>query len=484
MDLTATRARATVGPGGVLRPYARERLAAVSRAAVSRWRAEAPLAREVWSLAWPAITHMLLLTLIFLAGRVMVGRYSSTALASLQISGTLTWCTYALFTAFSSGTLAVVARSVGAGDRAAAARAARSAILFALVLGAVVALPIRVANGALLRLLFPHADAAVLADAGAYLHIVMPMLPLAFVEAIAAASLQGSGDTRTPLLVATAGNLVNVVASYALIFGRLGAPELGIRGAAIGNAATMGIEGLLLAAALFSRRSPLPLRTTPFERGADAAALRRVLRVSGPAFAEKGAYQGGYLAFVAIIGLLGALSMAANQAIVAIEAVCFLSADGFGVAAGAMVAQKLGAGRPGEASRAGWLAAGMAMALLTTIGVLFVAAPRLLVSAFSREPEIVALASRALMVAGLAQPFMAFATVTGMGLRGAGATRTVLVVTVICAVVIRLSATYLFAITLGWGLVGVWMGSTCDWVCRSAMLAVAYRRGRWRAVRV
>jgi putative MATE family efflux protein len=414
----------------------------------------------------------------------MVGRYSSDALASLQISGTLVWSTYAVCTAFSAGTLAVVARSVGAGDRVAAARAARSAMLFAVGLGLVVALPIRVANGALLRVLFPAAGSAVVADAGAYLHVVLPVLPLAFVEAIAAASLQGAGDTRTPLRVAAAGNVVNVALSYVLIFGRCGAPELGVRGAAVGNAATMSIEGLLLAAALLSRRSPLPLRATPFQRAEEVTALRRVLRVSGPAIAEKGVYQTGYMGFVAIIGLLGATAMAANQALVAIEAVCFLSADGFGVAAAAVGAQKLGAGKPAEAARAGWLAAGMATALLTGIGLTFLAAPGLLVRGFSGDPTIVALGGKALMVAGVAQPFMALAIVMGMGLRGAGDTRTVLGVTFVGGVALRLAATWLFAITLGWGLAGVWLGSTADWVLRAGLLAAAYARGRWRGVTV
>jgi putative MATE family efflux protein len=462
----------------------RDRAVAMMRAAELRARDEAPLAREVWAIAWPAIAHMQLLTLIFLAGRAMVGQYGSTALASLQISGTLTWTAYALFTAFSAGTLAVVARCIGAGDREAAARASRSSIVFALALGFVVALPIRIANGALLRLLFPKADPAVLADASAYLHIVLPALPLAFVEAIAAATLQGAGDTRTPLYVAAAGNVVNVALSWVLIFGRFGAPELGIRGAAVGNAATMVIEGALLAAALLRARSPLPLRKTPVERRADLDALRRVLKVSGPAFAEKGVYHAGFLGFVAIIGLLGAMAMAANQALTAIEAVCFLSADGFGVAAGAVVAQKLGAGRPGEAARAGWMAAAMSTALLSFFGLLFILAPRPLLAAFSSDPEIIALGAKALLVAGLAQPFMAMATVTGMGLRGAGDTRTVLFVTVVCSLGVRLLATWFFAITLGLGLMGVWMGSTADWVVRTVMLAVAYGRGQWRSARV
>jgi multidrug resistance protein, MATE family len=453
------------------------------------------LSRQVWRLAWPAITHMLLLTLVFLVGRMMVGRYATTALASMQICGALTWAVTSIFSAAAAGTLAVVARSVGAGDRAGAAEAARVSLAFALAVGAVVALPLWVAGSSLLRLLFPRADAAVVAQASAYLRIVLPALPLAFVETVAAASLQGAGDTRTPLVVAALGNLVNVALGAVLIFGRFGLPELGVRGAAIGVAATMIIEGLLLTAALLSSWSPLPLRSgaARLDRAAAGAlpslrargaALARVLRVAGPSFAERLAYQVGYMGFVAIIGLLGAAAMAANQALISVEAICFLSADGFGIAAGALVAQKLGAGRAADASRAGLIAAAMAVVVLSTFGVLFAAAPRLLLLSFSRDPALLDLGGRALYAAAVAQPFMAFATVIGMGLRSAGATRTVLAVTLICSLVVRLGATWLFAVTLGYGLVGVWLGSTADWVCRSALLGAAYARGRWKDIAV
>jgi multidrug resistance protein, MATE family len=454
----------------------------VSAGAVIRrfFAAEAPLARQVWSLAWPSIIHMLLVTLVFLVNRAMLGRYSPTALASMQISGSLVWTMYSVFTASSAGTLAVVARNVGAGNREAAAKASRASILFALGLGLAVIVPILVANGALLRLLFPNAGEAVIADSSAYLWIVLPFLPLAFVEAIAAASLQGSGDTRTPLYVAAVGNVLHIGLSATLIFGRFGLPELGVRGAAIGMAATMALEALLLTAALLSKRSPLPLRIASL-RGS-AAELKRVLRVSLPAFAEKVFYQSGYMGFVAIIGLLGATAMAANQALVSIEAICFLSADGFGVAAGAIIAQKLGAKRPSEAARAGLISAAMAVFVLTSFGLLFAALPRALMLSFTSDPDIVALGARSLLVAAVAQPFMAFATVVGMGLRGAGDTKTVLGVTLVCSLVVRLTATWFFAVTLGMGLFGVWLGSTADWVLRSVLLGIAYARGGWRRV--
>ena len=422
------------------------------------------LAHEVWTLAWPAIAHMLLITTVFFTARVLVGRWSSTALASLQISGTL----------------AVVARSIGAGDRHAAARATRASRLFAFATGIVVAGAFLLANGALLRLLFPRAEAPVLAEASAYLHIVLPVLPLAFVEATAAAALQGSGDTRTPLYVAGVGSFVNLALSALLVFGKLGFPALGVRGAAIGTAATMAVEGLVLTAVLLSRRSSLPLRAVG---STDAMpAFRRVLRISIPGLGEKAVYHGSYLAYVAIIGLLGATAMAANQSLISVEAVSFLSADGFGVAAAAIVAQKLGKKRLDDAMSAGWISAALAVIPLTFFGLVFAVAPRALASAFSDDPTIVSLASRTLLVAAFAQPFMAFATVLGMALRGAGDTKTVFAVMFVCSFAVRLVATWLFAVTLDMGLLGVWIGSGLDWFTRAALLAWIWRRGTWRFV--
>jgi putative MATE family efflux protein len=300
------------------------------------------------------------------------------------------------------------------------------------------------------------------------------------VETTAAAALQGSGDTRTPLYVASIGSVANLGLSAVLVFGKLGFPEMGVRGAAVGTAATMAIEGAVLAAVLLSKRSPLPLRDVGWSSAMPA--FRRVMRVSIPALGEKAVYHGSYLAFVAIIGLLGAAAMAANQGLISVEAVSFLSADGLGVAAGAIVAQKLGKRRAEEAASASWIAAGLATAMLTTFGLVFALAPRALASVFSDDPAIVDVGARTMLVAAAAQPFMAFATVMGMALRGAGDTKTVLAVMTVCSLAVRLVATWLFAVTLGFGLVGVWMGSGLDWVVRAVLLGWLWRRGAWRFV--
>jgi Na+-driven multidrug efflux pump len=91
---------------------------------------------------------------------------------------------------------------------------------------------------------------------------------------------------------------------------------------------------------------------------------------------------------------------------------------------------------------------------------------------FSSDARIVALGATAVPVLALAQPFMAAAIVLAQAVRGGGFTRAVLGVSAAGALVVRLSCTYALALSLGLGLRGVWLGSTCDWVVRSALLVV------------
>jgi putative MATE family efflux protein len=437
------------------------------------------LPREVRALALPAIASSLLQTLVLVVDRAMLGHHGEASLAGMQIAGPIEWSLWSVFSAFQVGTIARVGRHVGAERPDLAQRAARVSLLFAIVAGVIVALvsPALLAATALAT----HASPAVLGEARAYLSITLVASPVVFAGATAIATLQAGGDTRTPLAIGLGVNVLHVGMNRVLILGGLGVPALGARGAAISTSVTFTLEAALATMALLRRGRRVALRgAPPATRPEYVEEGRAIARVAVPSLLERALYHTGYLGFVAILALLGDAPMAANQALLSVESICYLSADGFGIAAAALVAQKLGAGRPADAVRAARLSTLYAIALLTSMGVLAFALRGSALRVFSEDPTVIAIGIAAIPVLMLAQPFMATGTVVAQSLRGAGHTRAVLVVSAIGALGVRLSCTYLFAIRLGMGLTGVWLGSTCDWAVRSCLLVAlgrAYARG-------
>jgi len=419
---------------------------------------------------------MVLLTAVFVTDRAVIARYSGEALASLHISTTLSWTACSVFSGLAVGTLAVVGRAVGARLHARAAQLTRAALLTSLATGVVVAATLLSLRQTLVSFLFGGAPVEVMSLADDYLVIVLPALPLCFVEMTASAALHAAGDTRTPLTGALVGNALNLACSATLVFGLAGMPELGVRGAAIGSALAFCTGATITVARLHAMAGPIPLSGSLRAWRASLCAIRPVWRVARATFGEKVTYHAGYLIHAALIVSLGASAMSANQALLGIEATACAIADGLAIAAGALVAQDLGANRPQRAHTHRRAAATIAVVVLCALGLVFAYGSRAALTAFAPAPTAAPNTVAAMMALAIAQPFMAYATVNAMALRGAGATRVVWLGAAIGTLLVRPLASFALAIVAELGLFGIWLGSCADWVVRCAVFALAWRR--------
>src|SRR5205085_1538737 len=147
---------------------------------------------------------------------VIVARLGPTAAAAVGLGNQFVQLLLVTFAGLAVGNTAIVARAVGAGDRADAARAARQALVLAAGLGALVGAVAFVAAGTVVGL--TGADPDVAAEGGAYLRILGSAAALMALMLVGGGTLRGAGDTVTPMIATMVTNVVNVVAAYVLVF--------------------------------------------------------------------------------------------------------------------------------------------------------------------------------------------------------------------------------------------------------------------------
>lgn len=446
----------------------------------------AGLRRELLRQAWPLVLLNLSRTFMFFVDTALVGRLDEASLASMGVIGPISYTVLSVLTALSTGTLATVARAWGARDVPKQRRSAAAG----LVLAAVVGLPLSLAGVLLLpemARLFPIEGAPeATALARGYLRIEGAAFFFICLDLAASGILRGAGETRVIMAVSVGANAVNAVLDAVLIFGLFGAPRMGVVGAGLATASAQTLQAVVLVGVLWTRFSPLRL-TWASIRAVDRPSLGRLARVTTPAVLEPMVLQSGFLAYTKIVTLLGATSLAAHRTALAVESLTFMGAYGFVMAGSALVGQTLGQGRPDLAAAALSICARTTAAVMSGMGVLFLAVPSLFVGIFVEGPELAeaaALAADCLRIAAVEQPFMGLAMALAAGLRGAGDTRSPVAVAVLGVWMVRVPLAWALAFPAGLGLHGIWITMIVDWAARTLILAVLVKRGRWKEIRL
>jgi len=300
------------------------------------------LHRSVLTLALPAIAEQLLFTVVQMAALMIVGTLGASSIAAVGVSNQLHWLLQSAFWAFGAGTTTLVAQFTGACEPDLAEGAIKQAVMFSLVASVIVSSTGIVLAPGVLALM--GAEPAVLAQAIGYLRMALVAAMFQSVSLCLSASLRGSGDTRTPFKVSSAGAGINVILIWLLVPGRWGLPALGVTGVGVGIIASQVVVMVTYLAVLLSGKCAVRLQSLEFKL--DTTMLRRLLTVGIPAALEHFLMSFGMTVFTRLVMTLGTVAFAAHQISVNITSASFMAGFGFSMAATALVGKSLGARDP------------------------------------------------------------------------------------------------------------------------------------------
>lgn len=297
------------------------------------------------------------------------------------------------------------------------------------------------------------------------------------------ASMRGTGDTKTPMVINLSINLLNVFGNYILIFGKLGFPAMGVTGAGLSTSISHLIAFIILLIILLSRNHVVKL---DLEKGFkfNKPIVQNLLKVGGPAALEQVGFRFGVVMFIKIISGLGTVAYATHQIASNIISLSFAPGQAFGIAASTLVGKSLGQERIDKANTFIKETNRLSLIASAFFGLLFFFFGPTIVGFYTEDIAIIEASGNIMKVIALIQPFQASAFAISGGLRGAGDTVSTLIVTIIGVFVIRLSVAYVLINIVGLGVIGAWLAMLSDQVIRWIGITLRYRTGKWKHIKL
>jgi MATE family multidrug resistance protein len=286
------------------------------------------------------------------------------------------------------------------------------------------------------------------------------------------------------MYVVVVANIFNIVVNYALIYGKLGAPQLGIAGAAWGTILSQYAQSAILLALILRNGEARKYNTRASWRF-DAHRVWELLRIGFPAgismFLDVATW-GIFISFV--VGRFGDVALAANNAAIAIMHISFVPALALNQAIAPIVGKWIGRGDIPRAKARTYTALKIGGAYMLLTGCTFATLGGIIIQIFTSDPEVIALGWQMLMMAAVFQLSDSVGIVLMGALRGAGDTRFVMWVTLTTAYGFFLPMATFLALVYPGGPFWAWVGAAAYIICLGMVLLWRFHGERWKHIQI
>ncbi len=417
----------------------------------------------------PIIANNLALSGMSLTDTIMAGRISARDLAAVGV-GNAVWFSIFLFGLGNLMALSpITAQAIGAGRQREVGAYTRQCLWLSQVIG-LLAIVILLNAGSLLSLIGIAEEFRPLA--ADYAGAICWGVPGIFAYLALRFTSEGLGHTRPIALVAISGLLVNAVADYVLMYGKLGLPALGAVGCGYATAVTQW--GMFLFMLWYVTRGNRSLYAPlgVFERF-DWPSPRRLLEVSRlglpigiGVLAEAGLFSAAAL----LMGRIGTAAAGAHQIAITYAATVFMVPLGVHSAIIIRVGQKTGAGDHRGARLAGWTGIGLCGSIMLFSAVVLLLFPDTIVGVYTSDPEVREIALGLLLMAALFQVFDGVQVAAMGALRGLKDTTVPMAISIFSYWAVGFSLAYYAVVVQERGPVWVWAGLVAGLAVASVLL--------------
>ena len=448
---------------------------------------EGPIPSVVWKIAWPTMLQNILGGLQGIVDHAMVGHFVGFAgNAAIGVAWQIFLVVMVFISSLFTGMGVLVARFVGARDPEKVNRTVYQAFLTAAIVSIAILAPLGYfLSPSLLRLV--NAAPEVQAEALLYLRIMFMFSFGMIVYFMVGGALRSAGDAQTPLRLGIMLTALNITLNVILIPGLGPIPAFGTTGAAMGTVIAGGLMAVVSIYLLFSGKWVVGFHRAMDWRP-DFGIIRELFRFGIPTGLQGVAMNVGGVMLLAYIGSLQQSAEAQAAYVISytqlFSLITWTSAGLLGATA-AVSGQNLGAGRPERTIHAVHVASLIGLGVATTVGVLFLAIPRVLLGFFGVEdPLVTQMAVRLLSILSASGLFVTVALAYTGGLQGTGDTKSPFYISVVSQLIIPIGICAVLSATGNLQATYIWLAILIGHMTRCGLSVIRFRQGKWRDIKV
>ena len=429
--------------------------------------------RRTLSLSWPVMIEQTFRTAMRTTDVIVTAQFSPAAVVAIGLADLYARVPLRIGLGLGGGAIALSSQDTGADALANRDEAVTWAILVGILAGLPIAAAGLLAGGPAIAVL--GATGETLRLGATYLAIIFVTAPARHVALIGARSLQGTGDTRTPMYINVVANGLNIAGSAVFGLGLFGAPRLGVVGVGLATAVGNTVTAVALLAALWTDWSEANLVVPR-----DPVIARQLLRVSAPRVLEGiGATIAAFPFNAILLGFGTPVNAGFQIGRRMYQQVTAPLSRGYNVASSVLVGQALGDGDSDRARYEGYAVTGLGLVTVGVIGLALAVGAPAFVSVFTDQSAAVPYAVAFARVYGLTGTALVAFTVLSGALQGGSETRVPFFARMTGVFGVQLGGTYLGGVVFGLGASAALWAVGLQWVWMALIVFAGFQFTDW-----